>query len=626
MRNDEQRTSAVSFLKNRTLRSQLTRASLLTTLAALALSTGLILFYEFFSYRDERASDLQAQADLLAHSVAPALVFNDKANAAQQLATLRDRKGFQAVAVFDKDGAVFSQLGMPSVKGRLGDARSMKPGHSFSGSDLELVHPIDYDGERIGSVYLHVEHDVWSRVANYAVLQLGAAALAMLLAYLIFSRLQKTVTQPLEDVTRVAREVVFNRDWNARAPSTSVLDLAILVDAFNRMLDEVKTRTDELRNADAQKDVFLATLAHELRNPLAPMSNAVMLLSKGDLPQPLRDKSLGILERQLRHIVRLIDDLLDVSRISTGKLVLKKELVDLNTVLRAAIELIEPNVASGGLKLQARIPSGSCMVIGDRTRLLQVFSNLLSNASRYTPAGGLIEVSLVERDGAVDVRVRDTGIGVEPAMQGQIFELFQQADKSLERGSAGLGIGLTLALRLAQLHGGEISLHSDGIGRGSTFTVSLPKPSGLGQEIDELVYQAPATARPLRLIVADDNVDAAQSLEALLQTMGHQVVVANDGVAALSAALASPPDALLLDIGMPGLNGYEVAKRIRNEIAGRPRLIALTGWGQQTDRARAVDAGFDQHLVKPVSLGDLMNALAKVEVGHKDAQPEEGSQ
>lgn len=601
----------MSSLGNRTLRSELTRASLLATLAALALSTSLILFYEFFSYRDERLDDLTAQADLLAHSIAPALVFNDRGNAAQQLATLKEKKGFRAAAVFGKDGSVFAQLTVTGTSVSTGNHRSGSMWHRYEGSTLELTYPVDYDAETVGMVYLYVEHDVWTRVANYAALQVGAAALAMVLAYLLFSRLQKAVTEPLEDVTRVAREVVINRDWSARASPTSILDLAILVDAFNRMLDEVKSRTDELRKADVQKDVFLATLAHELRNPLAPMSNAVVLLSKGDVPPHLREKSLGILERQLRHIVRLIDDLLDVSRISTGKLVLKKELVDLNAVLRAAVELIESNLSSGGLRLRAQIRAESLMVIGDRTRLLQVFSNLLSNACRYTPAGGLVEVIVAEKDNSVDVMVRDTGIGVDASMQKQIFELFQQADKSLERGNAGLGIGLTLAQRLAQLHGGEVSLQSEGIGRGSTFTVTLPRSPGSIRAASDGESDIVRASKSLKLLVADDNVDAAQSMDALLQTMGHQVVVATDGVSALHEALRSRPDALLLDIGMPGLNGYEVARRIRRELGGRPRLIALTGWGQPADKERAIDAGFDQHLVKPVSLEDLMGALAR---------------
>jgi len=371
----------------------------------------------------------------------------------------------------------------------------------------------------------------------------------------------------------------------------------------------------ELRAVDRKKDEFLATLAHELRNPLAPMTNAVALVRRSNADGDARDKAIAILDRQLRHMVRLIDDLLDVSRVATGKLSLHMENVDLVAVLRSAVELAEPAAAARRLDLTGRWPPVPCPMVGDSARLLQVFSNLLNNACRYTPPGGRIEVeATASAGGSLQVTVRDTGVGIDAAMQHRIFELFEQADKSLERGNTGLGIGLTLARQLVQLHGGEIEVQSEGIGRGSTFIVRLPQA-----RVAPAIVAAPAAAAPtgtagaMRLVIADDNVDFAESLQAILEMQGHQVVVVGDGNAALEAVRMHRPDAAVLDIGMPGLNGYEVARRLRADPGSAAlTLIAVTGWGQAADKKAAADAGFDRHLVKPLDPEELLDVIADV--------------
>ena len=475
-----------------TLRAQLMRASLLTTLAALLASALLILAYEFVSYRDERAADLRAQAELIAHSVAPALIFDDATAAHQQLAALWQVRQLRAAVVFDANGRRFAEFQRPGpavTPAVPGPQRApSQPGTRYAGPLLEVSQRIVHDGEQVGMVYLLATHEVGGRLSGYAAILAVVTALSLGLALVVFGRLQRIVTQPLADVTRVAQQVMAQRDWTLRAPTSDNHDIAVLVEAFNGMLAEVQARTGELehemgerrraesqlREADRRKDVFLATLAHELRNPLAPMSSSLALLRRTARPDAMQDKSLAILERQLRHMVRLIDDLLDVSRIATGKLVLHREPISLTGVVRHALELIEPVAAAKDLALTSELPELPAPVHGDTARLLQVFSNLLTNACRYTPAGGRVHVSLAlgERDAVV--KVSDTGVGVEPAMQRRIFELFEQVDKSLERGHAGLGIGLTLARQLVQLHGGDITLDSAGLGHGATFTVRLP--------------------------------------------------------------------------------------------------------------------------------------------------------
>ena len=598
---------------------------MLTTLVALLLSAGSLLVYEFYSFRDAWVADLRTQAELIARSTEAAVVFNDAKAARENLALLKHQPRVRAAAIFQANGVRFAGFAAGAAEPPArADRQLLARGSRFVGSTLEVSYPIERDGELVGSVWLQAEHDVWSRAATYAAILLAVTAGSLALAFAVFGRLQRVVTEPLARMTGVAQEVIERRDWSLRAPGSANRDIGVLVEAFNGMLAEVEARTGELeremvvreqaeaelRVVDRKKDEFLATLAHELRNPLAPMTNAVALVRRPGADGESRDKALSILDRQLRHMVRLIDDLLDVSRVATGKLSLHMENVDLVAVLRAAVELAEPAAAARRLTLTGRWPSVPCPMVGDSARLLQVFSNLLNNACRYTPPGGRIEVEAEARPGDVEVTVRDTGVGIEPAMRDRIFDLFEQADKSLERGNAGLGIGLTLARQLVQLHGGEIEARSEGIGRGSAFVVRLPR----AQALAGVVARPPlslAAAGALRLVLADDNVDFADSLQTILEMHGHRVVVVNDGEAAVEAVREQHPDAAILDIGMPGLNGYEVARRLRADAAtAATPLIAVTGWGQSADKQAAADAGFDRHLLKPLNPDDLLQVLA----------------
>jgi CheY-like chemotaxis protein len=318
-----------------------------------------------------------------------------------------------------------------------------------------------------------------------------------------------------------------------------------------------------------------------------------------------------MMERQLVQMVRLVEDLMDVSRITRGWITLRRERVDLAKVLQQAIETSLPLIEAGGHELSLDLPSEPVFVEADVTRLAQVVSNLLNNAARYTERGGRITVTVSRRSGEAVIAVRDTGIGIAPAMLPRVFEMFSQVDRSLERAQGGLGIGLTLVKRLVEMHGGSVEARSEGPGTGSEFTVRIPAlTSSAPGPVRNGDGQAAST--PLRILVADDNEDAAQSLAMLLRMLGHEVVTAGDGLEALEVAEGFRPRVILLDIGMPKLNGYDTARRIRElPWTGDVVIVALTGWGQKEDLLRSEQAGFDAHLVKPVDPSSLERLLAQ---------------
>jgi signal transduction histidine kinase/CheY-like chemotaxis protein len=380
-----------------------------------------------------------------------------------------------------------------------------------------------------------------------------------------------------------------------------------------RGVSETRAGEAALREQDRRKDEFLATLAHELRNPLAPVSNALTLLKRSGDPKVFAT-TREIMERQIGHMVRLIDDLLDISRISSGKLELRPQAVDAVSVVRDAVDACRPICERNQHQLSVEVPSAPVRLRADPVRLAQIFSNLISNATKFTPPGGNIRVTLETRRGRMVFAVTDDGIGIPPDKLGHIFELFAQVDSTLERRHDGLGIGLTLAKRMAELHGGTINAYSDGPGRGSTFSVSLPGASeGTDLEAETLLEKP---REHLRVLVVDDNHDTAESLAMLLRMNGTEIHTAHDGEQAVDAALELKPDAILLDIGLPKMNGYQACREIRSRLNGHKVLIlALTGYGQEEDKSRSLEAGFDGHLVKPVDHAELDRLLATVRPG-----------
>jgi CheY-like chemotaxis protein len=372
--------------------------------------------------------------------------------------------------------------------------------------------------------------------------------------------------------------------------------------------------TEALREADRRKSEFLATLAHELRNPLAPIRNALELLRLGADKPGLLDKVRATMERQVGHMVHLINDLLDIARISSGKVVLKIERVDLQSVVASAVETSLPLIESARHELVLRLPAEPVWLDVDTVRLSQVLSNLLSNAAKYTPQGGRITVSAdADSGGMAVIQVLDTGIGIAPQALEAVFEMFAQAPQSVGISKGGLGIGLSLVRHLVALHGGSVTASSPGPGQGSTFTIRLPLAAGANAVAAAAAEQdgVPRRRDPLRILVADDNVDAADTLSILLRMEGHEVRVAYDGEQALRIGEAFRPALAFLDIGMPRMDGYQTALALR-ALPGMHdiRLVALTGWGAEEDRARTHAAGFDHHLLKPAFPEQIQAILA----------------
>ncbi len=388
-----------------------------------------------------------------------------------------------------------------------------------------------------------------------------------------------------------------------------------------RLISELQRRAKDLAEVDRRKDQFLAMLAHELRNPLAPIVNALEVMRLREEQDPILMRAARVMERQVRHMVRLVDDLLDVSRISTGKVTLRQEPVVLSEIVQLAVETSRPLITERGHQFDITLPNEPVRLFADRTRLSQVISNLLNNAAKYTDPGGRIHLLCEHAGNEVVIRVVDTGIGISEELLPRIFDLFVQSERAADRALGGLGIGLTVVQRLVEMHGGSIVARSEGLGHGSEFVVHLPctvvmpdPPSKSSAE--NQISAGPATTAPtktgLHILLVEDHPDIRESMQYLLLVHGHKVDVAADGLEGIRVALERRPEVALIDIGLPKLDGYQVAARIRAEMPQPPALIALSGYGQPRDRSRATAAGFDAHLVKPVQLEELLRVLNEV--------------
>jgi len=377
---------------------------------------------------------------------------------------------------------------------------------------------------------------------------------------------------------------------------------------------ELRQRVQALAEADREKNEFLAMLGHELRNPLAPMRNALHLMKMPGANHELVGQARDVLERQLQYLVRMVDDLLDVSRIIRGHIELRREAVDVAVAIARAIETAQPTIDAKHHELAVAVPDQPLWVEADLIRLAQVIANLLTNAAKYTDEAGKISVCAAREGEEVVLRVVDTGVGIAPELQSRVFELFVQGDRSMDRSQSGLGIGLTLVKRLVEMHGGSVAVASKGAGQGSEFTIRLPavpEPRG-HQNSDVPVARANVGAPGKRVLIADDNVDACESIAMILRVYGYDVRCVYDGPSVLQTAASYRPDVVILDIGLPGMSGYEVARRLRqlSEFRRTP-LVAVTGYGQDDDRRRSQEAGFDYHLIKPIDPDDLQAIVAR---------------
>ncbi|HKD52684.1 MAG TPA: response regulator [Steroidobacteraceae bacterium] len=430
------------------------------------------------------------------------------------------------------------------------------------------------------------------------------------------SELNRSLAQTNEQLSQAnaALQVEKTRELEAvnATLQTANADLALINRSLQSEIRERLRAEEALKDADRQKNEFLAMLAHELRNPLAPIKSAVQLLRMEPLHESQLQLSREVIERQLTQLTRLVDDLLDVSRITRGKINLTREPLEVADLIARAVETVAPLLREREHQFSTEIPERPLRVDGDCVRLTQVIANVLSNAAKYTEPGGRVQLAVRELGDEVEIRIADSGAGIAPDVLPRVFDLFTQFDARPSGPQAGLGIGLAIARRLVAMHGGGVSAHSDGPGRGSEFVIRLPLMAEVAeppQSTRALNGGKDLTAGRRRIVVADDNLDALESMLALLRGKGHEVYGAADGELALAAIERHNPEIALLDIGMPKLDGYEVARSVRAQPWGRGMvLVAVTGWGQKEDRRRSHQAGFDAHLVKPVDL-EMLNEL-----------------
>lgn len=614
----------------RSLRMKVVSIVLLTTLAALLVSTFALLTYEVENYGEFLVSDAITQADILAGITAPTLEFDDPDAAKKALELLSNRPAIRAAAIYAPDGQLFATFSRSQAE-RFPPLGA--PGARIDSGTLTLFHPVIKNDAVLGTVYLLSSYDVGARLQDYVVILLSVLAVSLLVATLISLALAGNVTGPVRAVTDVARQVMDRRDFTLRAQRTTEDEIGVLVDAVNGMLAEVGRRadaleasnralqqeTDERRSAEAalliadrHKNEFLATLAHELRNPLAPMVNALRLMQMPPSDPTQAKRAHAMLERQLKQMIRLVDDLLDVSRITSGKLTVRKQPVELATVVQSAVDTARPLLDERRHVLAVHLPSQPVYLQADAVRLSQVFSNLLNNAAKYSETGGTVSLSAAVNGATVRVRVDDRGIGIAPEVLPTIFDMFTQGDGSVERSPTGLGVGLALAKRLIELHGGSIEARSEGLGKGSSFVVTLPVMAALASERGEPAEPVEALPnKPRRILLVDDNVDFATSLALLLESGGHDVRVAHDAEQALEAARDFRPEIGFLDLGLPKISGYDLARTLHAQPENADCvLVAVSGWGQARDRLRSQEAGFVLHLVKPVELQSIEAVLS----------------
>jgi two-component system, sensor histidine kinase len=618
------------------IRRKLMLVVIVTTLASLLFTAIILVAYDVRTYQESWVNDLVTQAEILGRAAAPAIAFDDPMSAYHYLSLLRARPQIQAAAIYNSNGTLFATYSREEVAPEF--PKEIRPdGFRIVNNQLVLFRRILEGDEQVGTVYLVARYELFERLQSYLLIVGVALVASLVVAFLMSYWLQSGVTRPILEVSDVAHRVAERKDMSLRARKTTEDEIGYLVETFNDMLGEIEGRAAALEGtnrmleqemkvrqdaerallaSDQRKDEFLATLAHELRNPLAPLRNALEILRSSGEGSKDALMAREIMERQLRQLVRLVDDLLDVSRITTGKLVLQREDARFEDIIQSALDATAPYFDARNVHLTVTLPREPVHLRADATRLAQVFLNLLHNAAKFTDPGGKVALH-AEREGSdLVVTVTDTGIGIPESKMPMIFDMFAQVDQRLERTHSGLGVGLSLARRLVELHGGTIEATSDGLGKGTRFVVRLPAPT----TARTAPAPAPAPVRDngeptgrRRVLLADDNEDFIESFATMLRDMGHEVHCAGDGQEALRLASEIRPDVAFLDIGLPKLNGYELARRIRAlPDAERMTLVAVTGWGQEDDRQRAREAGFHLHMIKPVEPEQILEILRSI--------------
>ena len=620
----------LNIIKN-SISNKLMLVIMATTFVALFFCVGAVLLYDLRNYQDVAIKDLTTQAKIIAEISTPSVEFNDPEAAAENLQVFRTRPSILRASLLTMSGSVFAEYKINGVHDEAWPGvTDEREGIRIENDRIYAWQTIERNGEVLGFVYILAKYGLHERLKNYAIILASVMCGSLALALFVAIWLRRTLTRPIFAITNVAFKVMKTRDFSLRAKKFTDDEIGVLTDAFNDMLTEVESQTNALeksnrslahemservvaeaalRHADTRKDEFLATLAHELRNPLAPLSNSLEILRVVKGRPDLAENAYSVMDRQLKQMVRLVNDLLDVSRINTGKLAISKTRIDIQSIIRDAIESSDPLIKSCGHTLVVDVPEEPVWIDADPLRLAQVFSNILNNSAKYTDRGGRIVVSLRVYDEHATVSIKDNGIGIAPEMLTSIFEMFTQVDQSLERTHAGLGVGLALAKHLTELHGYQLTADSEGSGKGSIFTMQL-NIVPVGEQPANEKLETAMTATGKRVMLVDDNVDYARSMKDLLECVGNEVRIAHDGFSALEIAHEFVPEFAFLDIGMPEMSGYELAKRLR-QMPGLEKiiLVAITGWGQEKDFQLSREAGFNHHFVKPVQVGQLIKLI-----------------
>ena len=597
------------------------RKLLILTLAssatALVLSSGGFLAWDITQFRQELQQDLDAQAAIVAENSAAPLTFNDTQAAGETLSVMRLRPRVIMACLY-KGGRLFATY----YRDAAATCPGSPPEEGTTSPSYTLVRPVTVTGETVGTLYISRDlQDLRDRV------QVGAAAVAVFLlialaaAFLIARRLQHVIAAPLLELAGAARTISTSQDYTVRVTPANNDEVGVVIQAFNAMLDRISERNGELSRANRLKDEFLATLSHELRTPLGAVLGWTRVLRTTGAEGATRERALEAIERNARAQARLIEDLLEISRIVSGKLSLKVKPVDLVDIIDAAVEVVRPAAAAKQIALTTEMAVRPAMTSGDPDRLQQIVWNLISNAVKFTPPGGAARIRLTRNNG-YRIVVTDTGEGIDPRFLPHVFDAFRQADGTTTREHGGLGLGLAIARELVELHGGTIKARSDGAGRGSTFQVDLPSmvsesPAPGGTPASAGARETPAfdqnLLRGLRILVVDDEADARDLIEMALAQYGAVVTTADSAAAALAEIDRRVPDVLLSDVGMPREDGYDLIRRLRSrplERGGGIPAIAVTAYASAKDRESALASGYEAHVAKPFEPEVLAQTVA----------------
>jgi signal transduction histidine kinase/ActR/RegA family two-component response regulator len=630
------------------------RKLLLTTFAssavALLLASIGFLIWDVVQFRAEIEDDMQAQARIIAENTGLAVTFGDTRVATENLEVLRLRPRVRLACVYRSNGELFATYRL-APENQCPSAPP--PATQFGWDHFTVVEPLKSGADIVGTLFLERGlEDVYRRLRIGLGTVVGLLLMAIAAAFLVAGRMQRSVVSPLLDLAAIARRISAGRDYTLRAAPRSSDEVGVVVYAFNDMLDAIAERTSELsksnrdlereieerkkvetertaalareRDANRLKDEFLATLSHELRTPLNAVLGWARVLRATQVEPATRDRALESIERNARAQARLIEDLLEISRIVTGKLRLQMQDVDLAAIVEAAVEVVQPAAAAKHITLDVQIARRPALTAGDADRLQQIVWNLLSNAVKFTPPDGRVAVRL-DQPGGYRLTVTDSGAGIEPPFLPFVFEPFRQADGSASREHGGLGLGLAIAKQLVELHGGTIEARSDGRGTGATFEVRLPSVVSAPQEhalsaMLNAPVPAAAPADPLllhdiRVLVVDDEEDARTLMNTTLQTYGADVVLAGSAAEALAEIERRTPDVILSDIGMPHEDGYALIRRVRSRPTadgGSIPAIAITAYASDRDRHAAEEAGYQAHVAKPFEPSAVAALIARL--------------